>query len=1024
MYQEVHKWEDVLRVAKKAQHPDAAALRTKYFDWLVSTQQFDKAGSLRDAEGKTNEAISLFLSGGFPNLAAQVVLRHPERTFEPEVVSSISAALVKAGMLEMAGEFFEGLGNHDEAMESFRRGKAYRRCRELAAKYNPQAVVALEEEWGDWLAAQKQWDLASNHYIEAGRIVKAMEAALEARQWSKAAQLAETQSRDVAEPYFVRIAEKYRDIGSMEDAERMYVRAGRAPEAVEMYLQSGRYDNAHKVAMGNMTDSEIDLLYQRRARELEAEHRYREAERLYVSVRKHDVAIHMYKRHKMYEPLLRLVSAHRKDLLQETLKAVAEQLGKETRFKEAEKYYVEAKEWKMAVHMYREQGLWDDALRVAKTFGGGNAAKQVAYARAVALGPQDGAAYLFKLGLVEQAISFAIESGAFPLAFEYTRAHAPQKVGEVHLKYAMFLEDEGKFTDAEAEFVQAGKPREAIDMYIHQQDWAAARRVAEQSDPDSVPEVLCGQANVFVDRKEYGQAEQLYLTAKRPDLALRMYREARLLDKALQIASEYLPGKAQEIRSEIQQQRGGGGGGGGGSAGRVGEIIAQARGMERAQNYAGAIQQYLSLGREHTEDVSVLEEAWERAVALAQGYVRDRVPEIVASAADKLVKVGRPDAAAELYQGIQDLQGELEVWTAAQMYDRARERARGNAAMEQFVTDQERIQQLRAGMQSAPSDSDASLAQALDYHHLKGDTAQVQQLVLKDLGVKMRQSDFVGAAAMLIKYAVPVKPEALDAYRTLAKEILSLPADQRSFQAEQNLQKILLKVVQGLEATSKTSPQLLKEFRQMHQAAHFLALATVSAKQGLKELAAMQATALLRYIQFVPADKAFYEAGNAWRALGGRKDNMAFVMLNKFLDIQEALEEARGPGATVTLENADLIATDIPLDFPLPVRPYVPEHKVEDVREWILTVSMRQDVEQALSERKCGTCKAATYEASLTCHTCKASAPMCWASGFPIVDRVQCTADARHEANRPQWNAYVEKFEKCPVCETTQPASY
>jgi len=39
----------------------------------------------------------------------------------------------------------------------------------------------------------------------------------------------------------------------------------------------------------------------------------------------------------------------------------------------------------------------------------------------------------------------------------------------VHLKYAMYLEDEGRFPEAETEFLAADKPREAIDMWVHQQ---------------------------------------------------------------------------------------------------------------------------------------------------------------------------------------------------------------------------------------------------------------------------------------------------------------------------------------------------------------------------------------------------------------------------------------------------------------------------------------------------------------------------------------------------------------------------
>lgn len=57
----------------------------------------------------------------------------------------------------------------------------------------------------------------------------------------------------------------------------------------------------------------------------------------------------------------------------------------------------------------------------------------------------------------------------------------------------MFLEDEGRFQEAEAEFISAGKAREAVDMYIHNQDWDAANRVAENYDPASVAEVLVAQ---------------------------------------------------------------------------------------------------------------------------------------------------------------------------------------------------------------------------------------------------------------------------------------------------------------------------------------------------------------------------------------------------------------------------------------------------------------------------------------------------------------------------------------------------
>ena len=45
----------------------------------------------------------------------------------------------------------------------------------------------MEEEWGDWLVTQKQMDAAINHFIEAGKGAKAIEAAIQCRQFTKAA---------------------------------------------------------------------------------------------------------------------------------------------------------------------------------------------------------------------------------------------------------------------------------------------------------------------------------------------------------------------------------------------------------------------------------------------------------------------------------------------------------------------------------------------------------------------------------------------------------------------------------------------------------------------------------------------------------------------------------------------------------------------------------------------------------------------------------------------------------------------
>lgn len=52
----------------------------------------------------------------------------------------------------------------------------------------------------------------------------------------------------------------------------------------------------------------------------------------------------------------------------------------------------------------------------------------------------------------------------FEFAFDLARTGMKSKMSDIHYKYAMSLEDDGKFEDAEKEFVKAGKPKEAVLM--------------------------------------------------------------------------------------------------------------------------------------------------------------------------------------------------------------------------------------------------------------------------------------------------------------------------------------------------------------------------------------------------------------------------------------------------------------------------------------------------------------------------------------------------------------------------------
>ena len=91
--------------------------------------------------------------------------------------------------------------------------------------------------------------------------------------------------------------------------------------------------------------------------------------------------------------------------------------------------------------------------------------------------------------------------------------------------------------------MNAGKPKEAVLMYVHQQNWDAAQRVAELHCPENVADVLVGQvkkkhnlhvinipttvtlqARTAFERKDFQKAETFLLRAEKPELAAKYYQ--------------------------------------------------------------------------------------------------------------------------------------------------------------------------------------------------------------------------------------------------------------------------------------------------------------------------------------------------------------------------------------------------------------------------------------------------------------------------------------------------------------------
>lgn len=1016
MYQKLYKHDEAIRVAEQSRHPEANNMRRAHFQYLIDTNQDEEAARLKEGESDYLEAINLYLKGGMPGKAAQVVFSH-DINQPVALIETIATALTRAGLHDRAGDFYEKLNDLDSALSSFVRGHAYRKAVDLARRAFPSRVVELQEQWGDYLVSQKQVDMAINHYIEAKLSQKAIEAALSARQYSRALQLVDVLGGDVSRPYYKQLARYYEEACQYDLAERCYVSAEQPQMAVEMHTRLGNWEVAHKLAMSYMSEGEVGLLYINQAQKLEALGRYREAEKLYLTVKERDLAINMYKKHRRFDDMIRLVQDLRPDLLKETHQFLAQTLEIEGSLRDAERHYVEAQEWHSAVNMYRSNEMWEDAFRVAKFYGGNAACKRVTIALLMAVGVIEGSKTLIKHGLVDTAIEHAAENGAWDMCFELANHSAPKKLPEVHLKHALFLEDDERFNEAEEAFISASKPKEAIDMYVHQQDWASALRVAESHDPTTIADVLVAQARTKADAGNFRSAEELYLSASRPELALVMYQEADRWPEALKLAQLHLPHRLAEINMAYQQHQAKAGRGGSKS-----DFVSAGRNLENAKQWSQAIDSYLKATKDNIDNVHDLEDLWARAIEVARNYVPNRHVEIALEVSRRLVAIRREEFAADILFEVGRQDEAIDVCITARKFDKARALSQTNAVLRRRVDDS--YQSHLVGDEKHSELVDMGKADvALDVLARKGDwervweVAEREKLSTLQIGkfVQMRIEGLVRdggknnideAIRVLNKQTAPATENALSIYRRITTHLLGRSDKDEGSEAEHASSVSMLRgVLYRLANTYRSngaSKSVRTEMDELLMATHHQHMYYCTKALGLKDITAKCAITILKYPDIVPQDKGFYQAGIACRDQGNA--NIAFMLLNRYVDLAEAIDAQDSS----FLDNADYHDTDaIPLTAALPQTQYLrDEHTREDVRTWVLSVVTDSAIEQRFPPRE--QARNSLYEGLFS-----SERQPCIVTGFPVhpADLLEVNNSI---ANRRDWNAFVSKSKLCP----------
>ncbi|CAH2039717.1 unnamed protein product, partial [Iphiclides podalirius] len=518
---------------------------------------------------------------------------------------------------------------------------------------------------------------------------------------------------------------------------------------------------------------------------------------------------------------------------------------------------------------------------------------------------------------------------------------------------------------AEAAYLRAGAADDAVRMWLERGHHQRALRIAEQHAEHMVEEVLVEGARAAAERDDLVQFEALMIRANRPGEVVQHYRELEMWEDAARVAREYLPDSAEPVPSTVppllqraadhadrgewweavQLLLGASAAGASGGAARLAERAALRAARLARDHLTGQRRRAaadLLADRFNAIGQSDVGEQLRAALAEGDDEIASGTPEEDEASPSKLREM-QAEAVAEASAEAEAEGAALERLARAGHWQRCLAHA-GRFAPHYALRHAAHLFKTHSRMEGVDVDSDdvpEALSQALD---------TLRQHIVGDAENAIQNSDEALARAVCSELLVRVStaPLALQALKDAAAIMLAAGADDRSLQA--------ITLLLGLH---------------------------------VPQLAPKVARALPRYTDIIVADVAFLRCGVAVRGEGAGGAREAFVLLNHCLDLAEAADD----DSAHLLDYTDFECTDWPRSPLLLESSCVRGESLEELREWVLSVSMDQAVDQTLPVDGRG-----MYAASVS-----ADEPCCVITGHPLGSRLITFPNGRC-ANREWWS--------------------
>ena len=448
-------------------------------------------------------------------------------------------------------------------------------------------MTQIEREWADYLLSKRQADAAISHFIEAGDIYRAIEAAVQAQQWQKATDLLYGANVDVnkIKSSIDKLAEYFLNSEENEKAAELFVKTGNKEQAVEALVQAGRFTEAYDHLGADETAKNVFL--EKAQKEID-EGNLNVAEKLFLACDSADKAITTYHSLGKTSDCVRLAKIYYPDRLAEIYCSLAAKAHENGQLKEAERLYTASTREgyqegsAMCIEMYLNLENYEDAMRVATTHGSSDEVQEVAYqwARTCLTGQTlsaTGVKIIERYSSPEYMIERAMQADSgvntengqngqngqnsknkASTEIEFARTLMKQfnqddRLAELNSRFANALqESKGREDEAESYYLQADRPQEAIAMWIKKNEYGRALNTARQYGDEGLLE----QTVKLVSKRheEDGDVDKAINVCTKNGFvrqAIKMCMETGRAKQALGLAEEHTPELVPRLREYL-----------------------------------------------------------------------------------------------------------------------------------------------------------------------------------------------------------------------------------------------------------------------------------------------------------------------------------------------------------------------------------------------------------------------------------------------------------------------------------------